>query len=171
MEFWCRCWCRFGVDVGVELPAAPTPRRALLRLTVPGRAHPRVELARVEAARRSAPRRPRSACLCGPRRPPAYAAGMKVDGGGALAVDGERALGGQRRRQVHRLLLLLVSAQGSRAVEAGACDFDWDRFGGEAEVRTGPTCKDLGPHGRAFDGRKCLREVISEHSVEVGGKN
>jgi hypothetical protein len=47
------------------------------------------------------------------------------------------------------------------SLEAGACDFDWDRFGGEAEVRTGPTCKDLGPHGRAFDGRKCRREVIS----------
>jgi hypothetical protein len=52
----------------VELLAAPTPRRARLRLAAPGRAHPRVELARVEAARRSAPRRPRSACLCGPRR-------------------------------------------------------------------------------------------------------
>jgi hypothetical protein len=121
-----------GVDVGVELPAAPTPRRARLRLAVPDRAHPRVELARVEVARRSAPRWPRSACLCGPRRPPACAAGMKVDGGGAPAVDGERALGGQQRRRVHRLLLLLVSAQGSRAVEPGACDFDWDRFGGEA---------------------------------------
>jgi hypothetical protein len=40
-----------------------------------------------------------------------------------------------------------------------------------SEVRTGPTCKDLGPYGRAFDGRKCRREVISEHSVEVGGEN
>jgi hypothetical protein len=40
---------------------ALAPRRARLRLAAPGRAHPRVELARVEAARRSTPRRPRSA--------------------------------------------------------------------------------------------------------------
>jgi hypothetical protein len=56
----------------VELPAAPTPRRAWLRLAAPGRAHPRVELARVEPARRSAPRWPRSACRAarGGRYPP-----------------------------------------------------------------------------------------------------
>jgi hypothetical protein len=40
---------------------ALAPRRARLRLAAPDRAHPRVELARVEAARRSTPRRPRSA--------------------------------------------------------------------------------------------------------------
>jgi hypothetical protein len=40
---------------------ALAPRRARLRLAAPSRAHPRVELARVEAARRSTPRRPRSA--------------------------------------------------------------------------------------------------------------
>jgi hypothetical protein len=50
------------------------------------------------------------------------------------------------------------------------CDFDLGEKQGN-EVRTSPICKDLGPHGRAFDGRKCRREVISEHSVEVGGKN
>jgi hypothetical protein len=68
---------------------ALAPRRARLRLAAPGRAHPRVELARVEAARRSTlwrprsarrsarveaacrstPRRPRSACRSTPRRP------------------------------------------------------------------------------------------------------
>jgi hypothetical protein len=90
----------FGVDVGVELPAAPTPRRARLRLAVPGRAHPRVELARVEAARRSArveasrrstPRRPRSArrSARGGQDPPAVRPGrMGPAAAGAPSNDG-----------------------------------------------------------------------------------
>jgi hypothetical protein len=50
------------------------PRSARLR-RAPGHAHPRVELACVEPARRSGPRRPRSACPCGPRRPRSTFAG------------------------------------------------------------------------------------------------
>jgi hypothetical protein len=53
----------------------------------------------------------------------------------------------------------------------GACSRAILIWGRSRGVRTGPTCKDLGPHGRAFDGRKCRREVISEQSVEVGGEN
>jgi hypothetical protein len=65
------------------------------------------------------------------------------------------------------------TARRGRAVEPAACDCDLGSIWGRkaSEVRTGPTCKDLGPHGRVFDGRKCRREVISEHSVEVGGEN
>jgi hypothetical protein len=59
------------------------------------------------------------------------------------------------------------AVEGSRAISIG---IDLGEKQG-SEVRTDPTCKDLGPHGRAFDGRKCRREVISEHSVEVGGEN
>jgi hypothetical protein len=98
---------------------------------------------------------------------------MKVDGGGApLSMESERledsdddeCIGccccSSRRRGAARWSL-------ERAILIG---IDLGEKQG-SEVRTGPTCKDLGPHGRAFDGRKCRREVISEYSVEVGGEN
>ena len=68
---------------------ALAPRRARLRLAAPGRAHPRVELARIEAARRSTPRRPRSArrSARGGRDPPAVRPGRTGPAAAGGAVE------------------------------------------------------------------------------------
>jgi hypothetical protein len=157
VSIWCRCWCRAtgrahsassSLAAGRSRPRPP-PRRA--------------RPWRQRSARRSAPRQPRSACLCGPRRPRPTAAERSARRRGALAARGRRVGGSvDDSRSTARWM-----ARWSRAVSIG---IDLGEKQG-SEVRTGPTCKDVGPHGRAFDGRKCHREVISKHSVEVGGEN